>query len=95
MDQKQYITKASVRDMIMGWSGGFDYIEEPVEDALEDLRGIPTVDAVPVVRCKDCVYYTDAKFNLLSEHDMVCAYTTDFHYYREPDDYCSKGEQRR
>lgn len=63
---------------------------------IEHLDRMPTVDAVPVVRCRDCRYYTDATFNLFTEHDiMLCAYTTDFHCYKEPDDYCSKGVRKR
>lgn len=27
------------------------------------LKAIPTIDAVPVVRCQDCRYYQDAKVN--------------------------------
>lgn len=34
-----------------------DAYERGWEDALENLKNAPTVDAVPVVRCKDCKYF--------------------------------------
>jgi hypothetical protein len=45
----------------------------------------PTVDAVPVVRCKDCKHYqTDVLFN----SNYCCGRR------RKPDDYCSYGERK-
>ena len=41
-----------------------------------------TVDAVEVVRCKDCKYYDD--------EDSFCAYII----WAKPDGYCSGGERR-
>ncbi len=44
---------------------------------------IPTVDAVPVVRCKDC----DHLFGTLC---AICGLLP-----RKPDDFCSYGERRK
>ena len=45
----------------------------------------PTIDAVPVVRCKDCKHYqTDVLFN----SNYCCGRR------RKPDDYCSYGERK-
>lgn len=42
----------------------------------------PTVDAVPVVRCKDCKWYQP-------DADKWCGYFECMGF--EPDDYCSQG----
>lgn len=41
----------------------------------------PSIDAVPVVRCKDCKYY--------KENTLVCS-----RYGLEDDDYCSWAERK-
>lgn len=52
--------------------------------AIEILQAAPTVDAVEVVRCKDCKYYGDEYFcPLRSLAD-----------YTDTNDYCSMGERR-
>ena len=50
----------------------------------------PTIDAVPVVRCKDCHYgFYDSKLN----DAMVCTRTNDG-YWRHGDDFCSYGRKK-
>lgn len=43
---KEYIERKAARNMIEDWSGGFDYIEESVSDAIADLGAIPAADVV-------------------------------------------------
>lgn len=67
-------------------SGGFD---EFVTNILPNIiKNQPTIDAVPVVRCKDCMYWWSSA--------KVCTnpscYDLDFRYSEE-DDYCSHGER--
>ena len=45
------------------------------------IQAAPTIDAVPVVRCKDCKHFIGDK----------CA---DNGYTWNPNDYCSYGERR-
>lgn len=64
------------------------------EIALPIVNAAPTVDAVPVVRCKDCKYYRNHPNGLCYLHtepkenergysgEEVCV---------EPDDFCSRG----
>ena len=56
----------------------------------QDIDEAPTVDAVPVVRCKDCVYSQSAKIN--KKGFLICPASgmeiTD-------DDFCSYGERRK
>lgn len=58
--------------------------------AADEIRKLPTVDAVEVVRCKDCMH---------SHHYSWGSYSCSFHEYEgeppvEPDDFCSYGERR-
>lgn len=46
----------------------------------------PTVDAVPVVRCKDCEHY-DAEYRR-------CFRSIGYGRYWKPDDFCSYGERK-
>ena len=47
------------------------------------VENAPTIDAIPVVRCKDCNYYK-------SWHDGVVQCTR-FRIYTAEDDFCSSG----
>lgn len=64
-------------------SGGFD---EFVKNILPNIvKHQPTIDAVPVVRCKDCIHYDDGIKGL-----TVC-FVTGFEI--EKNDFCSKGRK--
>jgi len=52
------------------------------------LIHIPTVDAEPVVRCKDCKYSVDNDYCLFSTADMGEINKMD------ADDFCSRGEKK-
>ena len=57
------------------------------EDLLYILdHNIPSVDAVPVVRCKDCKHFVWGKY--CNKYDDVHGILT------EPEDFCSDGERR-
>lgn len=77
-------------------------VGEPIEVFLRrlDLKLPPTVDAVEVVRCKDCSYCEKVK-----QFGKVYHYCEAFEQYAEgdligvslqvnPDHYCSWGERR-
>lgn len=51
-----------------------------------DIEDAPTVDAVEVVRCKDCRYFDE---NDCLEQFYWCNFSED---RRTPDDFCSYGE---
>ena len=63
-----------------------DYVEG-VQSVIEAIDAAPTVDAVPVVRCKDCIHYiagyccrdTGTRTNMVKF---------------EPDDFCSYAARR-
>lgn len=52
-----------------------------------DMR--PTVNAVPVVRCKECWYYQNAKLN--AKGFLICPASG---MEITEDDYCSYGERK-
>lgn len=53
------------------------------------ISNMPTIDAVPVVRCKECWYYQNAKLN--KKGFLICpASCTEI----TEDDYCGYGERK-
>ena len=52
----------------------------------------PAIDAVPVVRCKDCKYC--GQFPYATTTDMRCQCRDMYWYPTNPDDFCSYGERR-
>lgn len=70
-------------DVADEYDGGDNFERDrKIRDALMDL---PTVDAVEVVRCKDCRYWRDTD-HTCREHSLVSPMTAK--------DYCSKGERK-
>ena len=52
----------------------------------QDIDNAPTVDAVPVVRCRDCEYiYTDGNGYIACVKSGL---------YPDENDYCSRGQRR-
>lgn len=100
--------------------------KQGVETCIAVLQDAPTIDAVEVVRCKDCVYYHKAHvlcpdgtekdfsefpheefapFGFVSvkyginvggkcELEKNCGYEVDKSVYREPNDFCGRGERK-
>lgn len=54
------------------------------------LKGLRPVDAVPVVRCKDCMHYGFTDNRIPEEQIWWCYFWDDV---RSPDAYCSDGER--
>lgn len=52
----------------------------------------PTVDAVPVVRCKDCKFYRNHGLRDIVFDTDACHWNAD--EQPDPDDFCSCGERR-
>ena len=53
----------------------------------EDIDAMPTVDAVPVIRCRDCKFlrFTGTVWKCQNRLVMMLC---------EPNDYCSRGERK-
>lgn len=59
--------------------------------AMHDVRNAPAVDAVEVVRCKDCKH-GELNCNLKEKEYVVCE--LDEHHVWRPNGFCSYGERR-
>ena len=59
------------------------------EDCLTEVYAAPTVDAVPVVRCRECNHCDPENYHC--DHPMSTAAPL----RRKPDDFCSYGERKR
>lgn len=57
------------------------------DDIFTALENAPAVDAVEVVRCKDCKHYHDFETHFDCNH--ICGMD-----YVQPNDFCSYGEKR-
>lgn len=60
-----------------------------VKNALENA---PAVDAVRVVRCKDCYYYEQLPY--VPELGKLCVLSATWRVPMKEDDFCSCGERR-
>lgn len=56
--------------------------------ALQMVRDAPTIDAVEVVRCRDCKHWDN------EDDAQRCSYTHNGLHWAKPDDFCSYGERR-
>ena len=66
------------------WCDNHDFCPTcETNDCIQEIKNAPTVDAVTVVRCKDCRYCTDCKYG-----DAYCM--MNMIWYKE-DHYCSDG----
>ena len=59
------------------------------EDCLTEIYAAPTVDAVPVVRCRECKHCDPENYHC--DHPMSTAAPL----RRKPNDFCSYGERKR
>ena len=75
-----------------------DYIQETLyrrgfktrHDIEDWLNNSPTIDAVPVVRCKDCKF---GDWNSKPNDAMVCMRTKDG-FWRSGNDFCGFGNRK-
>ena len=70
---------------------GADFGGEFWDEAVlaSDIKNAPTVDAVPVVRCKDCKHYEIHKPKVLENCER-----NGYIIPMKPDDFCSYGERK-
>ena len=62
-----------------------------VETCIKVLQDAPTIDAVPVIRCKECKYSGIYQYS----GSMYCTNENGYGFpNQKPDDFCSRGERR-
>ena len=64
-------------------------IRKYIERQREFLDKFPTIDAVPVVRCRECIAYTP-----VDDNTGKCVFLIGKHQYVVPDGYCYLGERK-
>ena len=63
---------------------------------MEEFKTIPTIDAVSVVRCKECKYYAEHNELYINEPTTCVKHSAINHYVVvDADDFCSYGERSR
>lgn len=58
---------------------------------INTIKDAPTIDAVPVVRCKDCRHWRDDNPRVNGYH---CCYRMHNIFPMKESDFCSRGERR-
>ena len=86
-----------VDEAIINFGFERDDIPPTREEFVRFLKKQPTVDAVPVVRCRECKHWKPSGSkagNSFSDMEYIggCEFTN---YYRSESDFCSYGEKRR
>lgn len=71
------------------WDG---HMDETCEDAFDAIENAPTVDAVQVVRCRDCEFWDDNR-GILTYHACRLWSAVNSTRYTADMDFCSKGER--
>lgn len=67
-------------------------VETILNQFIDDIDHAPTVDAVEVVRCKDCRHWSGRKYNVhINGFLPWCGFSA---LQREANDYCSYGERK-
>jgi hypothetical protein len=73
-----------------GYDLDFNEVPETKRELIRMIMEQPTVDAVPVVRCKDCKYhFYDEKY------DVAYCSRKDYGYGWKDDDYCSMAVRKK
>lgn len=71
-----------------------EHSKEAYTETKAMLKALPSVDAVPVVRCKDCKYWKTAEGVNRSKKVKFCTYPIGHRYARCDEDFCSRGERK-
>ena len=74
----------------MNYPGRSEEFMAAIDVAIADLADAPTVDAVEVVRCRECKF---GDWDSKPDDAMVCMRTKDG-FWRSGNDFCSFGEQK-
>ena len=102
-NEKRLIDDSEVRKRIIAFATGLHSEVLPIDTLMMLLTQAPTVDAVEVVRCKDCVLFDERFRTVGDETGKVYCGGYCYHWGYESgmspnqvdgDDFCSYGERR-
>lgn len=80
------------RKLILAGETHLDNLAEGFTEAGRVIWQMPTVDAVPVVRCMGCKHCKEVAEQ--EEHGFFCAIWGRGWHRVQPDDFCSYGERK-
>lgn len=97
IDGNEFIRKLTL-DTSKGFYGEFmdgsevAYTSREIDNAIENA---PTIDAVPVVRCRDCKWFNHYTMecesdDVATDHEGGASFSINF----GPDDFCSYGQRK-
>lgn len=83
----------SMKISVSGRPATFDEAKSDVMQVIDEQK---TVDAIEVVRCKDCKHYKEFRTKRNKQIMRLCCRMgkNDMEYSVKPDDFCSFGERR-
>ena len=87
-NEKRLIDVDEARRRIIAFATGLHSEVLPVDTLMVLLMQVPTVDSVPVVRCRECKHCDPENYHC--DHPMGTAAPLK----RKPDDFCSYGERK-
>lgn len=65
------------------------------ESACDQIKMMPTIDAVPVVRCRECKYGKESKISFDCDGKTSLCECPHIMLIHQWDEYCSFGERKR
>ena len=73
-----------LKQNVLDWEDCYNGFSDTYDKAriIDEIDAQPTIDAEPIVRCKDCKHFDGS-------YPMCCRFEETF----EPDGYCSFGEK--
>ena len=83
------IRKATIGNPLTDWEYGYTC---GIERAESEIECAPTIDAVPVIRCKDCKHYYEKEWVVGGGSYTSCWYQTIAN--AQPNDFCSRAERK-
>jgi len=67
---------------------------DELQKAIKRIHDLPPADVAPVIRCENCVYWSDS--NQCERPELTGNRWHDNKYFETlPDDFCSYGERRK
>ena len=93
-DSGQELVEHLKRHLIVGDSEFLRGYLRGVESLADGLAKLPPVDAVEVVRCKDCKYWGQDGSSYSGDFESFCTNPDGLDNYAHPDDFCSYGVRK-
>ena len=89
--ESREIRKVAIGNPLTDWGYGYTC---GIECAESEIERAPTVNAVPVIRCKDCKHMGDVylvRLPWLEQQEHRCRY---WEHPTRSDEYCSRAERK-